>query len=95
MRYVEGYAVPPNEPWLHHHAWVVDQANRVVDATWPAPESTTYFGVVIPNVMEIMFASGHTGVFEKEKGIVFHEWMFSLDPALKKEAAEWESRSVG
>lgn len=43
-RYVEGYAtsiIPV------HHAWVVDDADRIVEKTWPAL-GVAYFGVVLP-----------------------------------------------
>jgi len=45
LRYVEGYAVTTRLPWfLAHHAWCVDEEDRVVDVTWDS--GMDYWGVV-------------------------------------------------
>jgi hypothetical protein len=47
LDYVEGWALAPDGVPTRH-AWCVDSEGRVIDAQWPAPESLTYFGVVVP-----------------------------------------------
>jgi hypothetical protein len=53
LRYVEGYAIHPEQDLLFHHAWTVDDSNIVVDPTLCKEDEPTlstadqyqYFGV--------------------------------------------------
>lgn len=43
--YCEGYGMRPELMVLIHHAWCIDEDERVVDPTWDRPEECQYFGV--------------------------------------------------
>lgn len=44
VRYVEGFALAEGLPLQIHHAWLVDEHDRVLEVTWDKP-GTEYFGV--------------------------------------------------
>lgn len=44
VRYVEGFAMAEGLPLAIHHAWLVDEHDRVLEVTWPEA-GTEYFGV--------------------------------------------------
>jgi len=46
-RYVEGYAISSTLPLPIHHAWAIDENDRVVDNTW-RDIGSSYFGVEFP-----------------------------------------------
>jgi hypothetical protein len=45
LRYVEGYAMCGFFPV--HHAWAIDEDERVIDRTWSDP-GTGYYGIIVP-----------------------------------------------
>lgn len=59
LDYVEGWALAPDGVPTQH-AWCVDAQGRVIDAEWPAPESLTYFGVVVPRAYGYVWRGGFT-----------------------------------
>lgn len=103
LRYVEGYAVPPDNRQLFHHAWVIDRYGRVIDPTWPAPEETLYYGIPIHDAIMRAEICGAAGVFEKnevhivggrEMSPINSEWMFEQDPELEIECERWRRNGI-
>lgn len=79
LNYAEGFVLSTDLPILIHHAWCVDLAGLVVEPTLPrtdedgecTPENTTYFGVVLDNIGEILDVIRGTrtyGLLYKEEG---------------------------
>lgn len=65
LRYVEGVALP-DVGILVHHAWCLDERDRVVDPTWSTP-GRAYFGVVFAKATVV-------GSWEGDQNSVLDDW---------------------
>lgn len=84
LRYAEGYMASPDLPLLFHHAWTVDEDDRVVDVTlqnYDTEESRSgkaeYFGLVFPK--EIWPTSGGPSMLDSGRGFRIDLWL-TIDP---------------
>lgn len=80
-RYCEGYGLTDGGIIPVHHAWVIDEAGRVVDNTWQSFECAEreYFGVVVP------FERLNAAILRRER------WGFLVDREVFTKA--WEEAS--
>lgn len=69
LHYVEGYALRDHVPLPIHHAWCVDDDDKVIDATWDdVGPRDTYLGLIFPDfdaIEEIVDTSGTYGLLYK------------------------------
>ncbi len=88
LLYCEGYASVWQIPsWPVYHAWAVDEAHRVVDATLDEPERAVYLGV--PVATEIFNAlipvDGSGAIFLDRLDCVRAELIYALAPELRQD----------
>lgn len=64
LTYVEGYGCPSGLIPVEH-AWCVDRSGRVIDPTWKAPETASYFGVPLTHEFLVHHyeTASHWGIF--------------------------------
>ena len=68
LRYVEGYA----SAGVHeHHAWCIDEHDRVVDNSPSQSANAGYFGVAFPEnfVLDAATKAGYNGIFDNEEAL--------------------------
>lgn len=70
LRYCEGYAMRRDLPLLVHHAWVIDDENKVIEPTWDLRPDDSYFGIVfeLEDVCQIVLETERYSLFFTRQG---------------------------
>jgi hypothetical protein len=84
LQYCEGYFLRPDIGIPIHHAWAIDQENRVIDPTLDDPEAGEFIGYPMALAMRKQWISKHSySVLDTGRGInikfMIHECSDLLD----------------
>jgi len=86
LRYVEGFAMAKDFPFVFLHAWAIDANDQVIDVTLRNPENYLYMGVVLTRLelhKELRKLEVY-GLMDQGMGLNA-EWMFRVDKELQAE----------
>jgi hypothetical protein len=81
LRYCEGYVWRTSFPITIHHAWVIDDQNRVIDPTLERPEECEYLGIVF-TADDLRTRNGGAALLVTSLGMVNAEFILKRCPAL-------------
>lgn len=84
LRYVEGYTMGDEIPFLIHHGWALDADDRVIDVTLPEPDRYQYIGIVMTRerMLDEVSRLDVYGVLDTGCGLNA-DFMFRHDPPLE------------
>jgi hypothetical protein len=84
LTYCEGFVLRAAMPIAIHHAWAIDDDQRVIDVTLSDPKACIYRGVPIPRCDLIAMTTDESAsVFMDAIGMLRWEYMVQRCPALR------------